>query len=239
MNASGLVYVVDDDPSIRQSLSRLLGARGYTTAVYASADEYLLATRLDVPSCLVLDIGMPGPSGLDLQAELAKREPRLPIIFLTGLGDVTMSVHAMKAGAIDFLTKPVQALVLLDAVATALARDCAQRAARAQQTLLLERFGRLTGREREVFFQVTEGRLNKQIATDLGISERTIKAHRAQIMDKMSIRSLAQLVRAADRIRTTPLPLDVKKAHDAARSGDEGWPEMQKPSHPGPIRPVS
>jgi FixJ family two-component response regulator len=201
MNAPPTVHLVDDDASVRNSVARLLRLKGYETACHGSAGEFLTVLAADEPGCIVLDVRMPGASGLDLQEALATRAITMPVIFLTGHGSIPMSVRAMKAGAVDFLTKPVSARALLGAVEAALARDREHRLQRAQRRLLETRFQGLTGREREVFSQVTAGRLNKQIATDLGISERTVKAHRAQVMQKMDVRSLAELVRIAAQFR--------------------------------------
>jgi FixJ family two-component response regulator len=182
---------------------RLLRAAGYEVRAYASAGEFLIARPANTPGCVVLDICMPGPSGLDLQAAIAKLDSALPIIFLTGHGDIPSSVRAMKAGAVDFLTKPVQRDELLSAVRNALVRDAETRAARSSASALQLRFETLTQREREVFALVVAGRLNKRIAMELGVSERTVKAHRAVVMDKMGVRSLAELVHVADRLQAS------------------------------------
>jgi len=197
------IHVVDDDDSIRTALTRLLRAKGYETRAYRSAGEFLMSERTAAPGCVILDVNMPGPSGLDLHESLTKEENPLPVIFLTGHGDIPMTVRAMKAGAVDFLTKPVRREVLMGAIAVALARDEEQRLAGEQLRAVRECYERLTAREREVFAQVSEGRLNKQIAANLGTSERTIKAHRAQVMEKMRARSVAELVRAADQLRSS------------------------------------
>lgn len=202
MSTAPTVYIVDDDVSMRTALGRLLSAKGYATRSYGSAGEFLMAERADGPGCIVLDICMPGPSGLELHEALANDENSIPVIFLTGRGDIPMSVRAMKAGAVDFLTKPVKQEVLINAVAGALSRDVKRRAASEQRRVLRERYDTLTGREREVFLRVTQGKLNKQIAGELRISERTIKAHRAQVMHKMCLRSVAALVRAADLLKS-------------------------------------
>ena len=196
-----LIHVVDDDDSVRTALMRLLRAKGYETRAYRSAGEFLMSERASTPGCVILDVNMPGPSGLDLYDSLMKEGSSMPVIFLTGHGDIPMSVRAMKAGAVDFLTKPVRREVLMAAIATALARGEEQRAESDQKRILRERYEKLTAREREVFVRVSDGRLNKQIAADLGTSERTIKAHRAQVMDKMSAGSVADLVRAADQLK--------------------------------------
>jgi FixJ family two-component response regulator len=179
---------------------RLLGAAGYQVRGHASAGEFLLAQPEKTPGCVVLDVQMPGPSGLDLQTAFEARDDALPIIFLTGHGDIPMSVRAMKAGAVDFLTKPVERMALLNAVHNALARDAENRMARDRMSVWRSRFATLTARERAVFTLVVVGKLNKQIATELGASERTVKAHRAQVMEKMQVASLAELVHVAEQL---------------------------------------
>ncbi len=179
---------------------RLLRASGYEVRGYASAGEFLLAGAGDAPGCILLDVRMPGPSGLDLQSALCKRSDGLPIIFLTGHGDIPMSVRAMKAGAVDFLTKPVQRKSLLTAVHNALVQDADNRVARDRLSALEARYESLTPRERSVFTLVVAGKLNKQIASELGVSERTVKAHRAQVMDKMEVTSLTELARVAEQL---------------------------------------
>ncbi|HEY7002479.1 MAG TPA: response regulator [Candidatus Udaeobacter sp.] len=197
-----IVYVVDDDDSLRKAITRLLRAAGYDVRAYASAGDFVLATRDNTRrGCVLLDIRMPGPSGLDLQEALAKEEEPLPVIFLTAYGDVQTSVSAMKAGAVDFLTKPIKREVLLSAVRTALARDLLSHTSREQLRELRVRFAKLTPREREVFDLVVSGRLNKQIAAELGMAERTVKAHRGQVMAKMQVTSLAELVHLADKMQ--------------------------------------
>src|SRR5262245_40457472 len=193
-----MIHVVDDDDSFRTAVTRLLRAAGYEVRSYPSAGEFLLARPANTPGCVVLDVRMPGPSGLDVQEAFGKLNDTLPIIFLTGHGDIPMSVRAMKAGAVDFLTKPVQRQVLLNAVRTALARDGESRTARERDGTLRARYETLTPRERAVLTLVVAGKVNKQIATELDISERTVKAHRAQLMEKMRATSLAELVRLAD-----------------------------------------
>jgi FixJ family two-component response regulator len=208
-----IVHVVDDDDSVRTAVVRLLQAAGYEARGYASAGEFLLGrSDRNAPGCAVLDVRMPGPSGLDLQEALARLEAPLPIVFLTGHGDIPMSVRAMKAGAVDFLTKPVSREALLGAVRTALARDAETRAARARVHALRARYERLTPREREVFTGVVAGKLNKQIAADLGTAERTIKAHRAQVMEKMQVASVAELVHIADQLREEHAVLSAEAA---------------------------
>jgi RNA polymerase sigma factor (sigma-70 family) len=196
-----IVHVVDDDEPLRTAVTRLLRATGYEVRSYPSAGEFLLARPANVPGCVILDVNMPGPSGLDLQDAFGRLNDSLPIIFLTGHGDIPMSVRAIKAGAVDFLTKPVERQVLLNAVRDALARDEEGRKARDRDGSLRACFATLTPRERAVFTQVAAGKANKQIATDLGTSERTVKAHRARVMEKLQVTSLAELVRVADRLQ--------------------------------------
>lgn len=197
-----IVHVVDDDDSLRKAVTRLLRAAGYDVHAYASAGDFVLAPRDNSRrGCVLLDVRMPGPSGLDLQEALAKEEEPLPVIFLTGHGDVPTSVRAMKAGAVDFLMKPIRRDVLLSAIRTALARDLRRHTSREQLRDLRARFEKLTPREREVFDLVVAGRLNKQIAAELGMAERTVKAHRGQVMAKMHATSLAELVHLADRMQ--------------------------------------
>lgn len=196
-----IVHVVDDDDSLRKAVTRLLRAAGYDVCAYASAGEFALANRDNRRGCVLLDVRMPGPSGLDLQEALAREDEPLPVIFLTGHGDVPTSVRAMKAGAVDFLTKPIKRDVLLSAVRAALARDMRVHTSREQLRDLRARFAKLTPREREVFDLVVEGRLNKQIAAELGMAERTVKAHRGQVMSKMQATSVAELVHLADQMQ--------------------------------------
>jgi FixJ family two-component response regulator len=190
------VHVIDDDDAFRASVVRLLSAAGYEVDAYASGDEFL-ARLPDGPGCILLDVRMPGPSGLELQDVVVRTGNPLPIVFLTGHGNVPMSVQAMRAGAEDFLIKPVAAASLLDAISRALARDAAERARRGEFAELQARYARLTAAERRVFALVVEGHLNKQIAYEVGCAERTVKAHRASVMQKMEAGSLADLVRLA------------------------------------------
>ena len=183
-----IVHVVDDDDSGRTAVVRLLCAAGYIARGYASAGEFLMTVSDEAPGCLVLDVRMPGPSGLELQDALARRHSTLPVIFLTGFGDIAMSVRAIKAGAVDFLTKPVEREALIRAVRSALERDARTRRNREQGRALRQKFDALTPRERDVFVRVVNGKLNKQIAADLGTAERTVKAHRAHVMEKLGAR---------------------------------------------------
>lgn len=199
------IHVVDDDDSVRKAVTRLLRAAGYEVRSYASAGEFVLSWQTDAPGCIVLDVHMPGPSGLELQDAFSKRDNALPIIFLTGHGDIPMSVRAIRAGAVDFLTKPVQREALLSAIEAALARDAQQRSSRQRECALKASFESLTARERAVFGLVVSGKLNKQIAAELGMAERTVKAHRAQVMEKMHVASLAELIRAAEQLETWEL----------------------------------
>ena len=194
------MHVVDDDPGMRKALGRILEAAGYAVRTYASAGEFLLAEKAGGLACLVLDVRMPGPSGLELQKALARDGGALPVVFLTGHGDIPMTVRALKAGAVDFLTKPVDGKTLLAAVETALAQAAVQSVEREELRSLQARYEALSPREREVFAQVVTGRLNKQIAGDIGAAERTVKAHRARVMEKMQAGSVADLVRMAERL---------------------------------------
>jgi len=202
-----IVFVVDDDPSMRQALANLFRSVGLRAEVFGSARELLESELPDVASCLVLDIRLPGPSGLDFQAELAKADIQIPIIFMTGHGDIPMTVKAMKAGAIDFLTKPFRDQDMLDAVATAIERDRTRRKDQKAVAELRAVFETLTTRERDVFALVASGLMNKQIAAEIGLAEITVKIHRGHIMRKMGARSLADLVRMAEMLgirRTKP-----------------------------------
>lgn len=190
-----LVIIVDDDASVREALSELVSSAGFESVNFASTSELLESDLLDRPGCLILDVRMPGASGLDLQNHLAQAGNPKPIIFLTGHGDIPMTVQAMKAGAVDFLTKPVRDQTLLDAVAAGIAADASQRREMAARKYNVERFETLTKRERDVLYGVADGRLNKQIAFDLGISEVTVKMHRSSAMRKMAARSLGDFVR--------------------------------------------
>jgi FixJ family two-component response regulator len=202
--ATPIVHIVDDDQQVRKATATLLRAAGHEARTYASAHDFLAALEPDVPGCIIVDMRMPGESGLDLQAAVAERDNPLPIIFLTGHGEVRDSVRAIQRGAIDFLTKPVEGSVLLDAIARALARDAADRTARAHQRDVRARYERLTPREREVFVHLISGQLNKQVAADLLISERTIKLHRARILEKLEVDSMAGLARFAVDLGVDP-----------------------------------
>jgi FixJ family two-component response regulator len=196
--AQSVVFVIDDDEAVRDALKRLLGSVGLRAETYASASEFLHGKRPDTSSCLVLDVRLPGLSGLDFQSELAKQHIHLPIIFLTGHGDVPMSVKAMKAGAVEFLIKPFREQDLLDAVQIALARDRERRENDKLTSSLRARFDSLTPREQEIIALVASGLMNKQIAAEIGVSEVTVKVHRGNVMRKMGAKSLADLIRMAD-----------------------------------------
>jgi FixJ family two-component response regulator len=206
MNDPPLVHVVDDDKSLRTALLRLLDAAGFEARGYASTGDFLLQAPPDRPGCLVLDLRLPGgPSGLDLQAALKGKGITLPVVFLTGHADVPTSVRAMKAGAVDFLEKPIRREALFDALHRALAQDQRQRAMRDGDDSLRSRFALLTPREHEVFERVVAGKLNKQIADEIGIAERTVKAERAQVMAKLGANSAAELGALAERLKNRPV----------------------------------
>jgi FixJ family two-component response regulator len=204
MDADALVFVVDDDASLRASLQDLLASVGLQVVACASAQEFLRRPRPEGPSCLVLDVRLPGLSGLELQRQLAAGDLTIPIIFITGHGDIPMSVQAMKAGAVEFLPKPFRDQELLDAIHQALAHDRLAREQRGQHDALRRRFDTLTPRQRDVMARMVAGRLNKQIAGELGTSEATVKAHRKQVMAKMRAESLADLIRIADQLGLLP-----------------------------------
>jgi FixJ family two-component response regulator len=195
-----VVYVIDDDSSVRESLSSLIRSVGLSVETFETAQDFLRSDRPDVPACVVLDVRLPGLSGLDLQREMAAHAITLPVIFITGHGDIPMSVRAMKAGALEFLTKPFRDQDLLDAVQEALDRARASRQQQSEIAQLRDRFNGLTTREREVLGLVAAGLLNKQIAGELGVSEITVKIHRGQMMKKMGAGSVAELVRMTQRL---------------------------------------
>ncbi len=203
-NSASLVHVVDDDAAVRTALTRLLRAAGHGVSAWDSARAFLQAGANQARGCIVLDLRMAGMGGLELQQVLAQQNPDLPIIFLTGHGDLATGVRAMKAGAVDFLTKPVERDTLLAAVGSALARDTASHAIHEDLLSLQQRYATLTPREREVFARVSAGAPNKQIALEIGAAERTVKLHRARVMEKMQAATLAELVRSADRLRANP-----------------------------------
>jgi len=200
VETEAIVFVVDDDPSMRKALSNLFRSVGLRAEVFGSARELLESELPEVASCLVLDIRLPGPSGLDFQAELAKANIQIPIIFMTGHGDIPMTVKAMKAGAVDFLTKPFRDQDMLDAVAIAIERDRARRKDEKIVAELRAVFETLTARERDVLGLVASGLMNKQIAAEIGLAEITVKIHRGHIMRKMGAKSLADLVRMAEML---------------------------------------
>ena len=196
------VFIVDDDISVREALKNLFRSVGLRVETFGTAQEFLSSQRSDAPGCLVLDVRLPGLSGLDLQRRLAEANIEIPIIFITAHGDIQMSVRAMKAGAVEFLTKPFRDQDLLDAVQQAIARDRSARTQRAETADLRNRYESLSSREQEVMALVVRGLLNKQIAGELGISEATVKLHRGQVMQKMHAHSLADLIRMAERLRS-------------------------------------
>ena len=229
---TGTVFVVDDAAEVRRSLSRLLATAGYRVQAFESAESFLKGHDAESPGCLLLDVRMPGLSGPDLQHALASRGLTRPIVFLTGNGDIETSVRAMKEGAVDFLTKPVDDVPLFAAVENALRRDAEQRLKRSIRRTIQQRLENLTPRERQVLVQVIRGRLNKQIAAELGTGEKTIKVHRARVMSKMRVRSVAELVQLCAQVGVSIEPtrgcrtasIDWKQADtpslEAARKGD-------------------
>ena len=200
-DADPSVVIIDDDAEFRDSVARLLRSVGLNIQQFSSVSDFLKANLPDGPTCLVLDVRMPGRSGLDLQRDLAVANRQLPIVFITAHGDIPMTVQAMKGGAIEFLTKPFRQQDLLDAVEAGLARDRARREGEKALDVIRERFDSLSTREREVMIRVTAGRLNKQIAADIGITESTVKVHRSHLMRKMKARSLPELIRMADMLK--------------------------------------
>jgi FixJ family two-component response regulator len=198
------ILVVDDDPQILESVGQLLRSLGMDTQLFASVSDFLKSDKPDGPACLVLDVRLPGQSGLEFQRERAAANRNLPIIFITGHGDIAMTVQAMKGGAIEFLTKPFRDQDLLDAIEVGIARDRARRATEKALAELRERYEALSPREREIIVQVTQGRLCKQIAADIGLAEGTVKVHRSRLMRKMKAGSLPELSRMADKLNLVP-----------------------------------
>jgi FixJ family two-component response regulator len=203
-DSSPTVLVIDDDADLRASIGRILRSLGLDVQLFASISDFLKSNPPDGPTCLVLDVRLPGQSGLDFQRELAAANRELPIIFITGHADIPMSVQAMKGGAIEFLTKPFRDQDLIDAIQLGLARDRARRENEEALAALRQRFGSLSPREREIVIQVARGRLSKQIAGDIGIAEATVKVHRSRAMQKMKARSLPELGRMADKLKLVP-----------------------------------
>lgn len=201
MSDAGLVHILDDDPGVRAGLSSLVRSVGYAASLYGSAGEFLASELPAVPSCLLLDVRLPGTSGLDLQDSLRQRGVDFPVILMTGYGDVQMSVRGMKAGALDFLTKPLRHQDVLDALALAVQRDRERRAAMHKIDVIRARMHFLTPRERQVMDLVASGKMNKQIASDLGLSQITVKMHRGSLMKKMGVRSVAELVKLVEAHR--------------------------------------
>ena len=217
MNPEATVFVVDDDPSIRRALQRLIESVGLRAEVYGTAQDFLSAYDSSKAGCLVLDVRMPGLSGLDLQKTLASRKIDVPVVFITGHADVHMSVGAMKAGALDFIEKPFKEQVLLDAIFSAIDRDAQIRSQKSTRSRIEDRLAMLTPREREVLTHVVVGKLNKEVAAEMGISEKTIKVHRARVMKKMQAESLAELVLLA-------------QSAGICGNGEQMKPEIRKPS---------
>jgi len=203
-DVNSTVLIIDDDPDLRASVGRLLRSLGIGVQLFSSISDFLNSDPPDGPTCLVLDVRLPDQSGLDLQRELASANRNIPIIFITGFGDIPMSVEAMKGGAIEFLTKPFRDQDLLDAIQLGLSRDRARRKDEKELAALRQRFGSLSPREREIVSQVARGRLSKQIAHDIGIAEATVKVHRSRAMQKMKAGSLPELGRMADKLKLVP-----------------------------------
>ena len=204
MASEATVFVIDDESSVRKAVARLLKSAGHRAETFGSAEEFLRRPHYDGPGCLILDVKMPGQSGLELQEALAKAGYYLPIIFVSGRSDIPISVKAMKAGAVDFLTKPFKGTVLLEAVRLSLAKDRQVRSSRAEVQEIQRRLETLTAREREVLSLVVAGWLNKRIGYELGISEKTVKVHRARVMEKMRADSVAELVHLAEKVGISP-----------------------------------
>ena len=194
------VFVVDDDAAVRRSLTRLLCSAGWNAEAFASAGDLLARAPISGPGCVLLDVNMPGMSGLELQERMADAGITLPVVFLTGKGDIPMSVHAMKHGAVDFLVKPVEESVLFQALEQAIRRQAAEAATRHHRDRIMARLALLSDREREVLERVLQGRLNKQIAFEMGIAEKTVKAHRGRVMEKMEAHTIAELVHLCDSV---------------------------------------
>jgi FixJ family two-component response regulator len=207
LQVTPIVFVVDDDISVRESLELLIRCEGWQPEIFPSAQEFLACPRALVPSCLVLDVSLPGLNGLDLQKRVAVERTDMPIIFITGYGDVPMTVQAMKAGAVEFLTKPFNDDVLLTAIRAALERSRVALSMEAEMRVLRDRYASLSQRERQVMELVVSGLLNKQVGGELGISEITVKAHRGKVMQKMKADSLADLVKMAARLRPARAPI--------------------------------
>jgi len=218
-DATPIVFVVDDDVSVRESLELLIRCAGWTADTFASAQEFLSRPRVPAPSCLVLDVSLPGLNGLELQQRVAAERTDMPIIFITGHGDVPMSVQAMKAGAVEFLTKPFGDDILLSAIRNALERSRAALTHEGEIRALRDAYASLTSREREVMALVVTGRLNKQVGGELGISEITVKAHRGKVMRKMKAGSLADLVKMAAQLRLAPATMRNHTSASVAQHG--------------------
>ena len=204
-----VIFLVNDDEGVLKALSRTLSTKGFEVQAFSSATEFLARHDRSVPGCAIFDVSMPDLDGIELQKALRERGSERPVIFITGVGDIPTSVQAMKAGAIDFLTKPVKSQQLLAAVALAVDKEAQATASRSELASINDRLSRLTTREREVLTHVIAGRLNKQIAGDLGIAEKTIKLHRGRMMHKLGLRSVAELVRVAERASIQPIALPV------------------------------